>query len=340
MNDKKPIIGITMGDAAGIGPEIINKTLSEKAIYGICQPLVIGDAKVLAEAQKVAHTDIKIRPIKDVFDAVPKYGVVDVLDLNNIDTEHLKMGQPQAMAGKASYEYIEKAVSLALQGEIDAVTTAPISKEALNLAGYNYPGHTEIFAELTNTKEYAMMFVAEQLKVILATIHVSLQEAIKQIKKERLLNIIKLAHQTMKKFGIGDPRIAVAGLNPHAGEGGLFGQEEINEIVPAVHSARDLDLNVSGPLPADTLFYRANKGDFDIIVAMYHDQGCIPIKLIGFETGVNITVGIPIIRTSVDHGTAYKRAGLKLGTGNPASLIEAIKIASKLARTGDSSEAK
>lgn len=331
MNDKKPIIGITMGDAAGIGPEIINKTLSEKAIYDICHPIVIGDAKVLADAQKVAHTDLKIRPIKDVIDAVPKYGVVDVLDLNNIDTEHLKMGQPQAMAGKASYEYIEKAISLALRGEIDAVTTAPISKEALHLAGYNYPGHTEIFAKLTNTKEYAMMFVAEQLKVILATIHVSLQEAISQIKKERLLNIIKLAHQTMKKFGVANPRIAVAGLNPHAGESGLFGQEEINEIVPAVNSARDLGLNVSGPLPADTLFYRANKGDFDISVAMYHDQGCIPIKLIGFETGVNITVGLPIIRTSVDHGTAYGRAGLKLGTGNPASLIEAIKIATKLA---------
>lgn len=330
MDKKEPIVGITMGDAAGIGPEIISKALSEEAIYGICHPIVIGDAKVLVEAQKVAQTNLGIRPIKDIHDALHNYGVMDVLDLNNIDIEHLNMGKPQAMAGKASYEYIEKAISLAMKGNIDAVTTAPISKEALNLAGYNYPGHTEIFAELTHTKEYAMMFVAGQLKVILATIHVSLQEAIKQIKKERLLTIIKLAHQTMKKFGVENPRIAVAGLNPHAGESGLFGQEEINEIVPAVNSVRDLGLDVLGPLPADTLFYRANKGDFDIIVAMYHDQGCIPIKLIGFEIGVNITVGLPIIRTSVDHGTAYGRAGLKLGTGNPASLIEAIKLASKL----------
>ena len=320
-----------MGDAAGIGPEIIDKALSLEEIYRICRPMVIGDAKVLDDARKVARTSLKIRPVKRVADASFLHGVVDVLDLNNIRLEDLKMGQPQAMAGKASYEYVAKAIELALKGEIHGIATAPISKEALNMAGYDYPGHTEILAELTGTEEYAMMFVAGPLKVILATIHVSLREACDLIKEESLLTIIKLAHQTMQRFGIGEPRIAVAGLNPHAGEGGLFGREDIEEIKPAVDSARGLGLNAVGPLPADTLFHRAKQGEFDIVVAMYHDQGCIPIKLLGFDIGVNITVGLPIIRTSVDHGTAYGRAGLRLGTGSPSSLIMAIKLASKLA---------
>jgi len=329
---KKPIIGITMGDAAGIGPEIINKALSLEDIYRICRPIVIGDAKVLADAQKVAHTSLKIRSIKHLSEAAFGYGTVDVLDLQNIKLEELKMGKPQAMAGKASFEFIKKAVELALKGEIQAITTAPISKEALNLAGYRYPGHTEILAELTCSKEYAMMFIARSLRVILVTTHVPLMEVCNLIKKERVLATIKLAHQTLQKLEIINPRIAVAGLNPHAGEGGLFGSEEINEIKPAVDTARNSGFNVVGPLPADTVFYRARKGQFDVVVAMYHDQGCIPIKLLGFETGVNITVGLPIVRTSVDHGTAYRRAGLRLGTGNPASLIEAIKLASKLSK--------
>jgi len=329
--NNRPIIGITMGDAAGVGPEIIDKALSLKEIYQICRPLVIGDAKVLDDAQKVAKTTLKIRSIAHVTEAVFLYGVADVLDAHNIRLEALKMGQPQAMAGKASYEYVAKAVELALKGEIHGIATAPINKEALNMAGYHYPGHTEILAELTGTREYAMMFVAGPLKVILATCHVSLRKACDMIKKESLIASIKLAYQTMQRFGIEEPKIAVAGLNPHAGEGGLFGHEDIEEIKPAVELARRLGFNVWGPLPADTLFYRAKEGEFDIVVAMYHDQGCIPVKLLGFDTAVNITVGLPIIRTSVDHGTAYRRASLRLGTGNPGSLIEAIKLASKLA---------
>jgi 4-hydroxythreonine-4-phosphate dehydrogenase len=329
-DNKKPIIGITMGDAAGIGPEIINKALSLEEIYQICRPVVIGDADVLAEAQEVAGTNISINKIRELSDASFIHGVMDVLDLDNIELENLRMGKPQKMTGRASFEYIEKAIELAMKGDIQAITTAPISKEALHLAGYNYPGHTEILAEHTNTKDYGMMFIAGPLRTILVTIHVSLREACDLITREQVLSSIKLAYETLKKFGFEDPRIAVAGLNPHASEGGLFGSEDLNEIKPAVDSAIKLGINAVGPLPADTLFYRAKNGGFDIVVAMYHDQGCIPIKLLGFEIGVNITVGLPIIRTSVDHGTAYRRAGLRLGTGNPASLIEAIKLAVKL----------
>jgi 4-hydroxythreonine-4-phosphate dehydrogenase len=332
-SNKRPIIGITMGDAAGIGPEIVNKALSHKEVYHICRPIVIGDAAVLVDAQKVARTHhLKIRSIKRVSDAVFTCGVIDVLDLHNINLQELKIGKPQAMTGKASFEYIKKAVELALKGNIDAITTAPISKEALYMAGYHYPGHTEILAELTGSKEYAMMFIAGSLRVALVTTHISLRKVCDLIKKERVLTTIKLALETLQKLGISNPRIAVSGLNPHAGEGGLFGSEEVDEIKPAVDLARELGFSVVGPLPADTVFYRARKGEFDVVVAMYHDQGCIPIKLMAFEYGVNITVGLPIVRTSVDHGTAYQRAGLKLGTGDPTSLIEAIKLASKLSK--------
>jgi 4-hydroxythreonine-4-phosphate dehydrogenase len=327
---KNPIIGITMGDAAGIGPEIVDKALSMNEIRELCRPIVIGDAKVLSEAQKVARTALEVRRITRVSEAKFAPGVMDVIDLSNIRIDELRMGEPQAMAGKASFEYIKRAVELALAGEINAITTAPISKEALNMAGYNYPGHTEILADMTGSKYFAMMFVAGTLRVILVTIHVSLREAIDLIKKNRVLATIKLAHDSMRKFGMTDPRIVVAGLNPHAGEAGMFGSEDTEEIAPAVEAAKDLGIDVVGPLPADTIFYRASKGQFDIVVAMYHDQGCIPIKLLGFEVGVNITVGLPIVRTSPDHGTAYGRAGRRLGTGNPSSLLEAIRIASKL----------
>ncbi len=250
----KPIIGITMGDAAGIGPEIIAKALSIKEIYKMCRPIVIGDSPVLMNAQKVARTKLKIHLINRVSDATCDYGTMDILDLDNIAFKNLKMGKAQAMTGKASFEYIEKAVELALKKDIHAITTAPISKEALNMAGYSYPGHTEILAELTHSEKYAMMFIAGPLRVILVTIHVSLREACNIIKKRKVLNTITLAHQTLQQFGIKDPRIAVAGLNPHAGEGGLFGTEEIDEIQPAITSSKDKGFNVAGPFPPDTVF--------------------------------------------------------------------------------------
>jgi len=330
-----PIIGITMGDAAGIGPEIVDKALSLEELHTICRPIVIGDARVLSEAQKVAKTHLEIKSILNMSDASFSPTVMNVIDLANVELSALKLGQPQAMAGQASFEYIKKAVELALEGEIQAIATAPISKEALNMAGIRYPGHTEILADLTHSQNYAMMFVAGTLRVILVTIHMSLRDAIELIKTEKVLATIKLANEFMKRFGFAKPRIVVAGLNPHAGEAGMFGTEDIKEIAPAVEAAKAMGIDVVGPLPADTIFYRANKNEFDIVVAMYHDQGCIPIKLIGFESGVNITVGLPIIRTSPDHGTAYGRAGRRLGTGDPTSLVEAIKIASRLSTIDD-----
>jgi 4-hydroxythreonine-4-phosphate dehydrogenase len=328
--DLKPIIGITLGDPAGIGPEIVIKAVAQKSINDTCKPLVIGDVEMIRESLKVARTKLSIHGIKNVEEALYTFGTIDVLDLNNINLMELIMGRPQAMTGRASFEYIKKAVELALEGKIDAITTAPISKEALHLAGINYPGHTEILADLTDERDFAMMFIAGSLRVILVTIHLSLLEACNLIKKDQILKTIRLGYQTLKKLGIETPKIAVAGLNPHASEGGLFGVEESEEIKPAIDAAREEGLDVFGPFPPDTVFFRAMNGEFDLVVAMYHDQGCIPIKLIGFNIGVNVTVGLQIVRTSPDHGTAYKRAGLKLGTGDPQSLIEAIKLAIQL----------
>ena len=241
------------------------------------------------------------------------------------------MGVPQAEAGKASYEYVEVAVRLAQENKLDAIATAPLSKEAMNMADIDFPGHTEILASLTGTDDFAMMFIAGEYRVILVTIHTSLKDACEEVSTENVLTSIRLADATLRRLGIEKPRVAVAGLNPHAGESGMFGKEDIEAITPAVQEAKQAGIDCSGPYPADTLFFRAwRKGEFDIIVAMYHDQGCIPLKLMGFDIGVNMTVGLPIIRTSVDHGTAYGRAGNKLGTGDPTSLVEAVKIAAKL----------
>jgi 4-hydroxythreonine-4-phosphate dehydrogenase len=339
----RPIIGITMGDAAGIGPEIIAKALSLGEIYKVCRPVVIGDADAMREGVRVAGLQLEINPIKRLSDAKFKHGLIDVLDLENISIGELVMGKPQPMAGKASVEYIEKAVELALKGEIDAIATAPINKEAVSMAGYRFAGHTELLAHLTKTRDYAMLLVAGPLRVIHVTTHLPFREVPSRIKKEKIYKTIRLAHEAAEKLGIRNPRIAVAGLNPHCGEGGLFGREEIEEIIPAVESARREGLNVVGPIPADTVFVRARGGEFDIVVAMYHDQGHIPVKMLGLKWdeaekrwtsvgGVNVTVGLPIIRTSVDHGTAYGKAGRKEGTANPQSLIEAIKMAARLVK--------
>ena len=330
-SDSRPIIGITMGDAAGIGPEIIDKALSRKETYQISRPIVIGDASVLSDAMNVAKVQVRIETVTGSSSARFELGTIDVIDLKNIRLSELKMGQVQAMAGKASVEYVQKAVELALSGEIDAIVTAPLNKEAMNLSGYDYAGHTEILAGLTNTKDYAMMLVAGKLRVVHVTTHVSMRQACSLIKKERVLTVIMLTHEVAQRLGIENPKIAVAGFNPHAGESGMFGDEEIREITPAIEAAKRADIDVVGPMPPDTVFLRASKGEFDAVVAMYHDQGHIPVKMLGFESGVNVTIGLPIIRTSVDHGTAYRRAGLRLGTGDPTSLEEAIKLAVQMA---------
>jgi 4-hydroxythreonine-4-phosphate dehydrogenase len=334
----RPIIGITMGDLAGIGSEIIVKALSNKDLYECCCPIVIGDAKTMNTALMMVNIKLVINPIHRVSDAIFEYGTIDVLNLDNV-MEKIEYGRVSAASGKASAEYIETAVKLALTKEIDAIVTAPINKEAINKAGYNYAGHTEFLAHLTRTTNYTMLLTSGALKVVHVTTHRSLKEACELITKARVLETIKLAHNIMQRLGYTQPKIAVAALNPHGGEGGLFGREEIEEIVPAIISAKTLGLDVIGPLPPDTVFIRAKGGAFDIVVAMYHDQGHIAIKLTGFEWnqkehkwsavgGVNTTVGLPIIRTSVDHGVAYGKAGK--GIANPQSMIEAIKMAADL----------
>ncbi len=327
----RPILGITMGDPAGIGPEITIRSLSSVDIYRCCRPVVVGDSKVLVQEKKAYDLKPEIRILQSVSDAGFEYGTIDLLDLDNVDIERLKMGEVQAMAGRAAYEYIEEGVKLALKGEIHGLVTAPINKEALNKAGYPFAGHTEILAELTGTRCYAMMLVTEKLKVVHVTTHIPLSKVARQITKDRVLETILLADQAMKMLGESRPRIGVAGLNPHSSDGGLFGNEEETKIKPAIAEARKRGLNVDGPVSADTLFMKAVGNVYDVTIAMYHDQGHIPVKLLGFEAGVNMTLGLPIIRTSVDHGTAFRHARKRIGA-NPNSLIEAIKIAGKSAQ--------
>ncbi|GIP40055.1 4-hydroxythreonine-4-phosphate dehydrogenase [Paenibacillus sp. J31TS4] len=325
----RPVIGITMGDAAGVGPEIILKSLKDAAVYDSCRPFVIGDAKMLERVEPVLQTGLAVRRIASLNEAAFELGTVDCLDLDLLPAD-LPFGQVDARAGNAAFRYLEKAIELANAGEIDAICTAPLNKEALHKGGHLYPGHTEILAELTGTKDYSMMLSSPKLKVIHVTTHIGLIDAVKQINPERVYTVLKLAHETLQRAGTSSPRIAVCGINPHAGENGLFGYgEEEEKIIPAVERARAEGIEAIGPLPADTLFFRAVRGDFDIVVAMYHDQGHGPIKVLGLEAGVNITVGLPIIRTSVDHGTAFDIAGK--GIADELSLKEAIRQAVELA---------
>ncbi|SHF28633.1 4-hydroxythreonine-4-phosphate dehydrogenase [Thermoanaerobacter uzonensis DSM 18761] len=324
----KPLIGITMGDAAGVGPEIIMKALSDPQIYEISKPVVIGDAKMLQRAESFLKTGLLIKAIQNVEEAEFKFGVVNCIDLNLLPID-LPYGRLSEKAGDAAFKYLKKAIELAKDKKIDAISTAPLNKEALHKAGYMYPGQTEILAKLTNTTDFAMMLSAPRLKVIHVTTHVGLVDAVKMINPERVYTVIKLAYNTLKKAGYSNPRIAVCGINPHAGENGLFGYgEEEEKIVPAIQKAQTENIKVTGPLPADTVFFRTIRGEFDIVVAMYHDQGHIPIKVLGFETGVNITVGLPFIRTSVDHGTAFDIAGK--GIADEKSMKEAIRQAAEL----------
>ena len=328
----KPIIGVTMGDPAGIGPEICAKALTTSEIQMIANCLVIGDRKAMRASLKVAKIpNIEINSIQKISEAKFSRGTIDVLDLKNVEISRLKIGQVSKAAGKAAVEYIEKAIQLARDGKIDAITTAPINKEAIQKAGYRFQGHTEILAARTKTKNYAMLFVSDTLWIMLVTTHLPLKEVSRHLDRKKIVGTIKLAHETLFKVREKKPRIGVAGLNPHAGEAGIFGDEEIKIIKPAVDEARKLGINVKGPISPDAIFYLANIGMFDIVVAMYHDQGLIPLKLLSFNRSVNVTVGLPIIRTSVDHGTGFDIAGK--GWANPQSLIEAIKVATHFAKT-------
>jgi 4-phospho-D-threonate 3-dehydrogenase / 4-phospho-D-erythronate 3-dehydrogenase len=326
--ERKHLIIITMGDPAGIGPEIIAKVVDSGDIFPLCRPMVIGDAGVMKKVVEEMRLSITVRSITSPTDAASSKGTLDVLDLKNVDLSKHKWGRPNVSSGKSSVEYVKKAVDLTMRGEAAAIVTAPINKEMINAAGYHYAGHTELLADLTGSKDFGMMFVGGGLRVILATTHVALKDVARHISTESILKTLRLAHHAMRYCGVDSPRIGVAALNPHASEGGLFGNEEWEKIVPAVIKARDEGIDASDPVPADTLFYKARNNYYDIVVAMYHDQGLAPLKMLAFGNAVNVTVGLPIIRTSVDHGTAYDIAGK--GCADPTSLLEAVKLAVKM----------
>jgi 4-hydroxythreonine-4-phosphate dehydrogenase len=329
MSNYLPIIGITMGDATGVGPEIIVKSLTHDVVYQQCRPLVIGDAGRLELANEIVKGTARIRRIKEASEAQYQPGVIDCIDLNLIPAD-LPFGQLSPIAGDGAYQYIARAVQLAEAGQIDAICTAPLNKEALHAGGHKYPGHTEMLAHLTNVEEVSMMLVAPQLRVIHVTTHIGIIDAIRKIEPGLVQRTIERGNATLIKAGIDKPRIGVCGINPHAGENGLFGYgEEEEKIIPAVKLLQEQGLDVTGPLPADTLFFRAGRGDFDLVVAMYHDQGHGPVKVLGLEAGVNVTVGLDVIRTSVDHGTAFDIAGK--GIADERSLLEALRQGAELA---------
>jgi 4-hydroxythreonine-4-phosphate dehydrogenase len=323
-----PTIGITMGDASGVGPEIIVKSLGHPEVYGYCRPLVIGDAGRLREAARIVDSKVIVNAIDSPARAKFASGTADCIDLKLIP-ENLPWGKLSPICGDAAYQFIVRAVELANREEIDAICTAPLNKEALHAGGHIFPGHTELLAQLTATPEVSMMLSTPKLKVIHVTSHIGLIDAIERIEPGLVERTIARAQQTLNRAGIPHPRIGVCGINPHAGEHGLFGRgEEESKIEPAVRACRARGWDVEGPLPADTLFFRAGRGDFDIVVAMYHDQGHGPVKVLGIEAGVNITVGLPVIRTSVDHGTAFDIAGT--GKADERSLLVALKQAAEL----------
>ncbi len=333
----KPLIGITLGDPAGIGPEITVKALADHPVYETCCPLVVGDADILRNAARTAgRLDIKIHAVQNPAEGLYVPGTIDVLDMKVVDADKLEIGKVSAMAGEAAFQYVKKVIELAMAGQVDATVTNALNKEAINLAGRHYSGHTEIYAEFTGTSKYTMMLAHKNLRVVHVSTHVSLREACDRVKRERVLEVIRIAHQACIDMGMEKPRIGVAGLNPHCGENGLFGREEIQEIIPAVEEAVKEGIMADGPIPADTVFSKARGGWYDMVVAMYHDQGHIPLKVVGFVynqeekkwdavEGVNITLGLPIIRTSVDHGTAFDQAGT--GKANELSLLNAIEYA-------------
>jgi 4-hydroxythreonine-4-phosphate dehydrogenase len=324
----QPLIAVTMGDPAGIGPEIIARAFGEEDFRKHNRAIVVGDAGILERAARLLDLALRANVVAEPEDAAFEPDSVDVISETELP-EDLSFGELDARAGDAAFRYVERATHLASERRVGAIATAPLNKEAMHLAGHKYPGHTEILAELTGTKDYAMMLVTDELKVIHVSTHVSLKEAIERARPEREFAVIRLAHESLQKLGVESPRVAVAGLNPHAGENGLFGTEDAERIAPAVAAAVEEGIDATGPHPPDTVMMRARKGAFDIVVVQYHDQGHIPIKLMGFDTGVNVTVGLPFFRTSVDHGTAFDIAGT--GKADPASLRAAIDLARRLA---------
>ncbi len=326
-----PLIGITMGDPAGIGPEIVASALTDKGIYQCCRPVVLGDAEILAQALKNSSSNLLFHTISHVAEVDSIFGKPDLLPFSSLKAETIQPGRPTVAGGKAMVAYITKAVELCLNGELDAMVTCPINKALMHRAGHLFDGHTQLISQLTNTDEYVMMLAGERFRVVLATIHCALKDVPKILTVDGVKKTITMTTRALRQdFGISEPRLAVAALNPHAGESGIFGSEEETIITPAVKNALDEGCHVEGPLPADTLFFKAASGKYDAVVAMYHDQGLIPLKLLHFSDAVNITLGLPIVRTSVDHGTAYDIAGT--GRADDASLKAAIKLAAVIVK--------
>ena len=346
-NTELPIVAITMGDPAGNGPEITVKALADASLYERCRPIVVGDAKMIEQAKAfVNHPEIRVNPVTSVADAMFEAGTIDVFHMDLIeDVASFKLGEVSVEGGNAAFQSVKRTIELAMAGEVDATVTNALNKEAMNLAlepqGMHFDGHTEIYATYTNTKSYTMMLAHHDFRVVHVSTHCSLREACDRVKTPRVLEVIKLGWQACRDLGIESPKIAVAGLNPHAGEHGLFGDEEINEIIPAIELAQAEGIDAVGPCPPDSVFSEMNGGWYDMVVCMYHDQGHIPTKTLGFVydreaggwkavEGVNITLGLPIIRTSVDHGTGFALAGK--GTSNELSLVNAIDYALRMAR--------
>ena len=340
-DDTRPILGISVGDPGGIGPEITAKALNIEENYDLCRPLVVADAGFMEDVLRFTGLKLDLHPVQRMDDARFLHGTLDILDMHNMPLEQLRYKEVTPEQGKASFEYVAKVIELAMNKEIDGTVTGPINKAAINAAGHHFAGHTEIYATLTGTRDYSMMLSHGNFRVTHISTHVSLRQACDLVKKERVIRVIDLTYDALKNFGLSEPRIGVAGLNPHCGEEGMFGHEDDEEIKPAVENGRQKGYNVEGPIPADTVFSKMKGGMYDAVVVMYHDQGHIPMKFLGFQydqktgqwgemSGVNVTLGLPIVRTSVDHGTAFGKAGE--GRANPQSMIEAIKLGALLAK--------
>lgn len=337
---KRERIAITMGDPAGVGPEVVVKALTQRSVYEKCIPVVIGDYEALKDAIYFCDLNLNLNEVRAPEEAAGEWGTVDYINLNYLKPKSWSYKENSVICGEASFQYVIYGIRLAMEKKVAAVITAPISKESINMAGHHYSGHTEIFAEYTGTKDYAMLLASDKLRVIHVTTHCALIEACRLIRKERVLTVIKLADKGCRMLGITNPRIGVAGLNPHCSEDGLFGTEEASEIIPAVQEAKKIGINVTGPEPPDTVFVKCKAGIYDIVVAMYHDQGHIPLKLNAFQwdsekeqfksvKGINCTIGLPIIRASVDHGTAFGKAGE--GRANASSMLDAIEAGLRMA---------
>jgi 4-phospho-D-threonate 3-dehydrogenase / 4-phospho-D-erythronate 3-dehydrogenase len=325
----KPILGITMGDAAGIGPELILKAFGSDALYEICRPLLIGSGAVMERYRVLCGSPLRVRPVSVPREAEFRPGALDIIDLGLVDAGKLQIGVVAAEPGNAAVVYTKEAGRLAMEGTIDAIVSAPLNKEAMRLAGYRYEGQTEILGELTGATRYGMILILGSLRVMMLTTHMALRAACDAVTREKVLSMIELADQTLRGFGIAQPRIGVAGLNPHAGEGGLFGTEELTGSLPAVQEAVRKGIRAIGPVPADVVFVKAKEGAYDLVLAMYHDQANMAAKLLGFGEVTTVLAGLPIIRTSVGHGTAFDIAGKNIA--NAENFVRAVQAAAELA---------